>query len=558
MVKKFFSLFGKEISGLHEAAYLLGFFAITSQILGLIRDRLLAHTFGADAALDLYYAAFRIPDLLFVTIASLVSASVLIPFLNERFKESFEKGKQFISAVFSVFGLLMVAASVILYVLMPYIVPSLFPGFVSIETQTELVLLSRVLLLSPLFLGLSNFFGSITQLYNRFFLYALSPVVYNIGIICGIVFLTPRYGVLGIVLGVVAGAFLHLAIQIPFIISNGFFPRFVWPQFGLVRDVVKTSLPRTIALSSNEISKFFFISFASLMSIGSISIFHFSFNLAAVPLSIIGVSYSLAAFPTLTKYFSSGNIEKYLEYLSTSLRHIIFLSVPIVVLFAVLRAQIVRVILGSGEFTWSDTRLTAAALALFAISIIPQSLILLFTRARYATGNTRLPLAINIFTAFCTVALALIFGHLFPTYPSLGLWLESTLRVDNVIGTTVLVLPLAFSIGTTIGAILHIISFSREFPRFFTPTLRTFWQIAGASFMMGLVSYLSLNILDDFLVLDSFWGIFLHGLIAGLIGIVVLISLLVLAKSKELFDMWSAFHHKFWKAKVIAPDTKEM
>ena len=551
MVKRFISIFSREISGLHEAAYLLGFFAIASQLLGLFRDRLLAHSFGADTALDLYYAAFRIPDLIFVTMASLVSASVLIPFLTERFKRSQEEGKYFISAIFSVFGIGMMVASAIVYIFMPKLVELLFPGFASGEAQNELIMLSRVLLLSPFFLGLSNFFGSITQLNNRFFIYALSPVIYNLGIIIGIIFFAPSLGTLGVVLGVILGAFLHFAIQIPFIVSSGLFPRFIWPKLNLVREVFIVSLPRTIALSSNELTEFFLISFASLMSAGSISVFNLSFNLASVPLSVIGVSYSLAAFPTLTKYFSAGDIKKYVEHLSTSLRHIVFLSVPIVVLFVVLRAQIVRVILGSGEFNWSDTRLTAAALALFVISIIPQSLMLLFTRARYSAGKTNLPLVINIFGAFSTVIIALILGQLFKVYPSLNLWIETLLRVDTLTGTSVLVLPLAFSIGATIAAILHIVTFNKEHPKFFTSVLRTFWQTLGASIFMGLTSYLALNILDNYFSLDTFFGIFMQGFIAGIMGIVVLISLLVLSNS-----MWKAFHHKFWKAKVVAPDAE--
>lgn len=556
MVKRFISIFAKEISGLHEAAYLLGFFAITSQLLGLFRDRLLAHTFGADRALDLYYAAFRIPDLIFVTMASLVSASVLIPFLTERFKNSEGEGKYFISAIFSVFSIGMLSVSAIVYVLMPVLVPILFPGFVSIEAQSELIMLSRLLLLSPLFLGLSNFFGSITQLNNRFFIYALSPVIYNLGIVLGIVFLAPTFGTLGVALGVILGAFLHLAIQIPFIVSKGLFPRLIRPQFKLIRDVVLVSLPRTIALSSNELTEFFLISFASLMSAGSISVFNLSFNLATVPLSVIGVSYSLAAFPTLTKYFSSGNIEKYLEHLSVSLRHIIFLSVPVVVLFVVLRAQIVRVVLGSGQFNWSDTRLTAASLALFVISIIPQSLMLLFTRARYSAGKTNLPLVINISGAFFTIIISLLLGQLFILYPNLNLWLETLLRVDSLNGTSVLVLPFAFSIGATIAASLHIITFNREHKNFFTPVLKTFWQILFASVFMGFTAYLSLNILDNFFSLDTFFGIFMQGFIAGIIGIVVLIAILSLSKSRELVDMSRAFRKKIWKVEVVAPDAK--
>lgn len=551
MVKKIFKIINREISGVHDAAYLLGFFAFLSQVLALVRDRLLAHYFGASHSLDIYYASFRIPDFLFASIASVVSISVLIPFLVEKMDSSFEEGKKFIQAVFSVFFLFIAVVSVAAFFLMPYLLSYFFPAFTG-DDGAKLITMSRIILLSPILLGFSNFFASITQVYKRFFLYAMSPVLYNAGIIAGIVILYPIFGLIGLSYGVVLGALLHGVIQLPFIIEKGLFPRLTRHiDFTSVKKVLFLSLPRTITASSNEIAEFFLISFAALMSVGSISVFSFSFNLQSVPLAIVGVSYSLAAFPTLARYYAGGERQKFVEQMVTSAKHIIFWSVPVAMLFIVLRAQIVRVLLGSGNFDWTDTRLTAAALALFIISIVPQSLMPLFVRSYYARSQTRKPLLMNFASAFFLVVLAYF---LMKSMGGTSLWryfIEALLKVDGLSGTSVLMLPFAFSIGVTVNALLHWIDFHQDFPTFTEPVFRTLFQSLSASIIMGFVSYLMLGVFGNFVDMNTAVGVFLQGFLSGISGILVYLFVLILLKSLELAEVWSTFHRKFWKTKVI-------
>jgi putative peptidoglycan lipid II flippase len=285
MVNKVLNILNREISGLHEAAYLLGIFAIASQILALVRDRVFAYTFGAGRVLDIYYASFRIPDLIFVSVASLVSISILVPFFMEKFKSGEENGKKFVDAAFSIFFVCIISVSVIAYILIPFLVPLVFPGIENQLAKESLITLSRIMLLSPILLGISNFLASITQIYNRFFIYAVSPLLYNLGIIVGVVFLYPIFGTNGLALGVVLGALLHCLVQVPFVIEKRLFPRVRLPlQFAEVKKLALLSLPRMLALSANQIATFFLVSFASLMSVGSIAIFNFSWNLQSVPL----------------------------------------------------------------------------------------------------------------------------------------------------------------------------------------------------------------------------------------------------------------------------------
>ncbi len=546
MVNKIFNIFSKEIVSIHGIAYLLGFFALLAQLLALVRDRMLAGTFGAGTTLDIYYASFRIPDLIFVTVASLVSISILVPF----FTEAEEKGKDtksLIDAIFSVFFIIMILVSLVAYFLMPILSPKLFPGLTPDEI-TKLVTLSRIMLLSPLFLGFSNFFASIVQMHNRFFLYALSPILYNVGIIVGIIFLYPIFGIYGLGFGVAIGAFLHAFIQVPFIVDKKSFPKMTFKiDFPSVKRVIGLSIPRTVTLSTSSISAFALVSIASLLGSGAITIFNFSFNLESGPLSIIGVSYASAVFPLLSRLYVQGKKDVFLERMISVTKHIIFWSMPAVVLFIVLRAQIVRTVLGAGHFTWSDTRLTAAALALFSISIIPQSLVLLFVRAFYAEGKTKKPLSINVIAMVVTIACGYLFVFLYNTFPTIAYFFQMLLRIEDVPGSIVVMLALAFSVGITFNMILHWVAFEREFPTYTKNIKKVTFQSIGASVIMGYMSYLSLNIFDDFLNLDSFIGIFLQGLFSGIVGIIAGILVLKLMKSEELDQVILSLKKKIWK-----------
>lgn len=562
MVKRIFNLIHKEINGLHEAAYLLGMFALLSQVLALVRDRLLAHSFGAGAALDTYYAAFRVPDIIFVAIASIVSVYVLIPFLAEKSAISKEKEKEFINTIFSAFFFIIIAVSSAAFIFAPHLMKLFFPGLANTAQFGDLILLTRALLLQPIFLGASNLFASITQIHHKFILYALSPVLYNMGIIFGIIFLYPAFSFMGLGIGVVLGAILHLSIQLPFIVKNGFLPKVtfgqLWHNFSDVRKVIFLSLPRTLALSAHQISFLFLASLASLMASGSIAVFNLSFNLQSVPLTIIGVSYSVAAFPTLAKMFSNGQKKEFLEQMLVATKHIIFWSFPAIALFIVLRAQIVRVILGSGEFDWADTRLTAATLALFAVSIAAQGLILLFVRGYYAAGNTKKPLVLNLISASLVVVFSFILVKLFAGSATFQYFIESLLRVEGMDGVSVLMLPLGYSLATLLNATALWFVFQMDFSSFSKSLSRTFFQSFSASIIMGFVSYEFLDVFDNLFALNTFLGIFSQGLFAGIVGIATGVLMLALLQNEEIKEVWKSLHSKFWRANIVIAEQEEL
>lgn len=563
-MKRILKIFHSEVPNINQAALLLGLFSLISQLLGLVRDRSLAHFIGVGSDLDIYYAAFRIPDFIFVSFASLFTISALLPFLSKKISADKDNQNNFLSQSFfnNAFSLclyMMIGVSIIFFFLMPWLVKISFTGF-SPEAVAKTVSLSRIMLLSPILLGLSNLFGSITLFFKKFFIFALCPIFYNIGILLGILFLYPKFGIFGLVIGVVFGAFLHFLIQIPVLIKHKFHVRLLTKLDMIeMKNLFKVSLPRTAGLALYNITVLILISMASLISSGSISVFNFAFNLYTTPIFIIGTSYSVAAFPTLAALFSKNQIKDFSLQVMSAVRQIIFWSMPCIALFVVLRAQIVRVILGTGKFNWDDTRLVAAMLAVFALSVVAQSLNTLLVRAFYAAGDTWRPLWINLSSSVFIVVIAKILVSTFNNNFVFRDFIEQIFRVSGVGGTTILMLGLAFSLGLILNFFLLWFFFEKNFSRQFNFKIsKTFWQSFLASVAIGVVSYYGLNIFANIFDLNTFLGIFMQGVLAGGIGILVGVLVLFLMRSEELIDTIAALRTKFWKIKVTPAPQEEL
>ncbi|MCA9355144.1 hypothetical protein KC865_01150 [Candidatus Kaiserbacteria bacterium] len=553
MVKRVFNFVYREVRGLHQAAYILALFAFGSQILAIVRDRLLAHTFGAGIELDLYYAAFRIPDLLFVLFASVLSIYVLLPFVNRYAEDNNPAGgAKVLSQMFSLFLLVYTLVAGLLALLAPWYVLHIFPGFG--EEYESLILLLRILLIQPFLLGLSSLCGVVTQMNHRFILYALSPLLYNVGIILGITFFYPAVGLVGLVVGVVLGAVGHLAIQLPFVLKSEYsFFTTSKIDWGLIKNILLVSVPRALTLSINQIVLLILIGMASVMSVGSVSVFQFAFNLQSVPLVIIGMSYSVAAFPTLSYLHAKSDLQGFNKQLLTALRHIFFWSIPIIGLVIVLRAQIVRVLLGSGEFNWSDTRLTAAMLAIFVISLLAQAVLLLLIRAFYAGGRTVLPFFVALAGGVISVALATGFMFLYTEYTALQSFLNETFRLTGVAGSEVLVLALAFVLGQYIQLIALIVLSKRIFNINLRPLARLFVHSGVATIAGAVTAYVTLVFVVGGINQETFVGIMIQGITAGVMGIVAIVLTYAVGNSPELKEIYRSFQSRILKTDVIAP-----
>lgn len=554
MMMRFFRLLRREFNGLHEAAFLLGFFALASQIMAVVRDRLFASNFGAGSELDVYYASFRIPDIIFVSIASFVAITVIMPFFIDRTERGEGEAQRFMNGIFTWFFIAIVLVCLVVFAFVPFLVDH-FMGFQG-EARDHVISLTRILLLSPILLGISNIFASVTQALKNFLVYALSPVLYNIGIIIGLLVFYPVFGLQGLAFGVILGAVLHAGIQLPVVIHHGFFPKFSFSVSAKeVRKVVALALPRTLGLSAQQIALFVLTAFASYMIVGSVSVFQLAFNLQSVPLSVIGVSYSVAAFPTLARLYSKNQMDLFVRQVLVAVRHIVFWSLPITVLFIVLRAQIVRSILGAGMFDWDDTKLTAAALAVFAASVVAQSLTLLFVRGYYAAGKTKIPVLVNVASALLIISLAYILNTAFLGSSMIKYFLEALLRIEDIDGSNMLALPLAYSTGMIVNVLVLWGLFKRDFGIGACEDLKkTFRHSLYGAVMMGVVAYHLLDMLDDVFDLETFWGIFLQGALSGIGGILFGFMLLKAMQNEEVEEIQKALGHKFWRTKTVFPD----
>lgn len=532
-----------EVRGLHAAAYILALSSLTSSVLALLRDRLLAHVFGAGAQLDLYYAAFRIPDMVFIGVGALVSAYMLIPEIARRDEEG---QKRYLDTILVGYSILVAIVGVVAAAAASTILHTFFPLF-SAETLVQLTTLSRILLLQAVFLGFSNIAAALTQYKHRYTLYAISPIVYNLGIMFGAVVLFPQYGINGLIWGVVIGAALHFAIQIPSIIGDGFFRHI--PRFGEPRafiETVRLSLPRALALSMNQIAFFGLLALAGTLGAGSISVFMFAYNLQAAPLAIIGVSYATAAFPTLAYAFSRGESNEYLTQVAIAARQILFWSLPMIALMIVLRAHIVRAILGTGSFDWTDTRLTAALLALFSISLAAQGLTLLLIRALYAAGKTFIPFLVSTLTASLTI----IFGVWFLTILSNDAntnFIEAFLRIQDLKGTNVIALAIAYSTSSLVGAIILGLYFAGRFGRFFFEVGRAWWEALTAALAAGLTAYITLNIIGDVTLSTSLAEVVVKGGAAAIIGLIAASVTYYLLGNLEFAENVAALRKRIWR-----------
>lgn len=525
-----FQFLATEVRGLQAAVYVLALSAVLSSLLALVRDRLLAHAFGASTSLDLYYAAFRIPDLLFVATGALVSVYILIPELAKRSEAA---QKDYIDTILVGFSLLAVGTSVLAAFFAPFLISHLFPQFTASGFAPTLVLLTRIMLLQPILLGLSNIFAAITQSKHRYALYSLSPLLYNLGIIVGILVLYPLWGLPGLAWGVVLGAALHVGIQVPSMFADGFLHRM--PRIferGAITQTFAISVPRALALSMSQLTFLGLTVLAGGLSAGSIAIFMFAYNLESVPLAIIGASYSVAAFPTLAQALSRGEREAFIEHISNAARYVVFWSLPALSLLIVLRAHVVRVVLGSGAFDWTDTRLTAATLAVLSLALAAQGLMLLLVRGYYAAGRTFMPFAVNLGTTVGTLGLGVLLVHALDDRVLLS-FMQQLLRIQDIPGGNVLALAFAYASVTIVGAIVLTLHFNYRFPGFLTRVARGWGESVLAALAGGFGAYAMLSLLGPLTLASTTASVFTKGFAAGVVGIIVSALVYKIMRNRE-------------------------
>lgn len=539
------------------AAFLIAVLSLVSRLLGMFRDRILAGEFGASADLDIYYAAFRLPDMVYnLFILGVVSAG-LIPVLSGLInKEDKSEAWRLVSGVMNILMVVVLLIAAGLWLGAPWLVPLLTPGF-DLAQQSAVVHLSRIMLISPILLGLSAIVSAVLQSLRQFFAYALAPIFYNIGIIVGALYFVPWWGINGLAWGVALGAVLHLIIQMVPLFSTGYRYQFLfgWSDQS-VRSVIALMGPRTLAIAIGQFILIAFTIAGSLASVGGLTVFNLAYNIQSFPLGLFAISLAIAALPVLSALANEQKLEDFVTTLSTTARQIMFFVFPVSVIIYLLRAQIVRVVLGSGQFDWLDTRLTAAALGLFMIGLWAQSLYPLLLRAFYALHNTWTPLKLGAISILTNLAALALGWWIMAADNPLRFAILAILRLDDITALSdlrILALPLALSLAGIIDLIILTLVLRRYIGRLDGRRLVSAgWRIGVAGIGAGLVAYGLLQIIAGVVVTDNLIAIIAQGMIAGTVAILSYGIIGYILKIEELDILIASIRRKFLtKATIV-------
>lgn len=529
----------KKTSAIPFAAGILAISSFFSLILGLLRNNLLSTSFTREQT-DIFFAAFRVPDLVYGILITGGITAAFLPVFSSYAKQSKKSALALANNVLCVFFLALAVVSLLLAFLSPFFVKYLVPGF-SPSQQALTLQLMQIMFLSPVLLGISAIFSAVLQYYHLFFAYALSPIFYNLGIIFGILFFYPLMGIKGLAWGVILGAVMHLAIQLAPAVRAGFKPGF---SFSIaspgLRKIFKLMLPRAIGSGAYHINLIIITSLASIVSAGAISVFNYSNYIYGVPISLIGISFATAVFPALSKSFIEKKNNDFINSFNKTFRHIVFFALPAGFLFFILRAQIVRVIFGSsisGEnyFSWLATRLTSASVGVLSLSLFAGCLIPFLARVFFSFHDTKTPVKIAVISMALNVALAYTFVWLLGSnnfFQKTILWFLK-LSPNDTPGVIGLVLSIALSSVFQFFYLLFALK-NKVKQIAFRPLLSFALKIFLACLVMSCVSWLSLRVFDLYFKTETVSGILSQGILSGLVGVAFYVLAVILLDINEI------------------------
>ncbi len=520
-------IFNKELINVHGAAYLLALSSALSVLLALLRDRLLVSFVGPGYELDIYYASFKIPDLLFAAIASFVSAFVLIPFLSYKNEKDSYK---FLSEVTSSFVIVSVFFVFVLFVFAHFVLSAIFPDLYIADSE-QFTFAFRVLLFQFLILGLSSAFSAFLQAKHKFVIYALAPIIYNLSIIMSL-FLYPKYHIKALVAGVLVGAVLHMLSFAVFLDLSQLRFKFALKPFA---NLIKLAWPRTASLFVAQLSLLYIFHELSKIREGSVSAFQLASNLQAAPLSVIAASYSVAAFPSLSKLYSRKEYKEFAKKLSLAVRHMLLWATAFAFLAIVLRAHIVRIVFGTENFTWGHTIFVSAIFSVLVASLVFQSLNIIFARALYA-ARIYIPAIVISLSNF--ISLFLLSKFLIYKAESFR-FLMDLFNLSSEFELKVLLISIAFLLANFVAFLFSAYYLSSEFGDFCaSDILKSSLQFLAAAFFAFLLTKYMLYISSPFFPLDTFFNLLLQTILGATLFAVVYIAILRIFSNLELLETW--------------------
>lgn len=484
-MKKIFSktkeLIFSQQGGIFSSAMILSGMILLSRIFGFFRYRILAGYFNKEQ-LDIFFASFRIPDLLFEILITGALTSSLIPIYVKYQKDKENLGKT-ISSIINLFLIGMTLCVIILFFLMDYIIPLITPGFSPDKIQL-VIYYSKILLITQLpFLIFGNLLTGIAQAQKTFFITAVAPVLYNVAVIVITPFLAGSLFLLAPVIGVVVGAIIFVLIQLPIIDRAGFTYSAVINYSSGVKEFFNMIGPRIITVIISQIDATIDLTLTTLLGPGSYTVFYFAQHLQLLPVSVIGIAFGQASLPYLSELYENKKMTELLQIILDSVLNILFLAIPIAGYFIFARTPLVRLFFGGERFDWDATIQTAYSLSYFALSLPLHTIYYLLARCFYAMMDTVTPFIVSLLTIGFNTILSIIFVLMF----HLPVW----------------ALSLSFSLSITFQVA---ILFFLLMQRFGKNSIGWFWKDTGKIILATLIStplaYVSIKAMD-LLLLDT-------------------------------------------------------
>ncbi|OGK16254.1 hypothetical protein A3H80_02700 [Candidatus Roizmanbacteria bacterium RIFCSPLOWO2_02_FULL_37_19] len=486
-----------------SSAIILSLMIIISRFFGLIRYRTLA-TFFTKEELDIFFASFRLPDFVFEMLITGALSAAFIPIFI-KYKKNPEALRSNISSIINfIMGGLFIIMTISLVAAEP-ITRAMTPGFSEMQIQ-NVISLSRILIISQLpFLVLGNIMSGIAQANRIFIVTAIAPVVYNIGIILGTIFLSESFWIYGPVIGVVIGAFLFFIVQFPIVYIVNFDYQLHRFKRDILHEFSTLFVPRTLSVLTNQIDLTIDLMLSTLLGPGSYTIFFFSQHLQLFPVSFVGMAFGQAALPYVSNLYKENKLSAIRKLFVDSILQLFYVSVPLSFFFIFARTPIVRLVFGGRKFDWIGTNLTAFTLSVFAISIPMHTIFYFITRSFYATHDTKTPFIINFFSVFINLSLSFFF--------------------ILVLKWPVWSLALAFSIAIIVNVLLLLIAFYRKIGGYnLVKLFKNSIKIYLTAFLASLGPYFVLKVFDE-LILDTARTInvfILLSIVFGLFGLAYL------------------------------------
>ncbi len=509
------------------AAILMAGF-VGSRVLGLARTMVISNQFGATREYEAYLAAVRISDTLFQVLAGGAVASAFIPvFAAYLARSDMDRAWRLASSLLTIAAVVMTPISVLLMVFAPQVMALFTPGW-DPESQHLAANLARILLFSPVIFAVSTFVSSILNSFNRFFLASLAPMMYNLSIILGALLLGGRFGVYGLAIGAAVGALMHLLVQLPGLVRERmeFRPVLDLAHEG-VREVGRLMVPRTLGLGVVQVNYLVNVVLASQLPAGSLAYLDYAWMLTMLPLGVFAMAISTAVFPTLAEQSALAELEALRRTVLSTLRLILYLTIPASIGLVVLGEPIVALLLQHGDFSPEATRATAYALSFYALGLTGWATAEIVDRAFYALHDTRTPVTVAFGAFLVNVVLSLVLMR----YLSFG-----GLALANAIGGLVEGGTLVVLLGRRLEGI--------NLPRLAFPVaVFVFWAAA-----QGIVAAAVADYLRAILNLATLYGRFLQVLLAVGAGALVYAGLSYAMKSQELMSMLATVRRRLRRA----------